>query len=303
MAASLASHAAAQQAGRLTPRDTEFGPETPSGWVHIGYDLNNDGRFDRTEYIYIADLERAREASAGRMQQHGQALRAPIAPGQFGPGFQAGQGQPGQRLMGFSEPVTGGGDAAAPTETVQGQIVSLRAIPVPRTGQLHIAARIRTRSGETQRADLGPAKALEPLNLWIGDRVALSGRRAMLGRMPIVLADQIQASGQSVRVDRTSSPVMRQGTGRIRSLSPAQIDGLQHLLAVMDLQSGDTTLVDLGPASDLRPLSMDSGTPVTIIGRRCTINGRPAVEAHEVDSGGMAVLVDQGSPALDIDKD
>lgn len=300
MAAGLASHAAGQQAGSLTPRNLESGPETPAGWIHIGYDLNNDGRFDKTEYIYIADLERAREMSAGRMQQHSQALRAPIAPGQTSQGF---QGQPRQRLLGFSEPPTDTADASTPTENVQGRIVGLRVFPVPRTGQLHIAARVRTDSGETQRADLGPAKALEPLNLWVGDRVTLSGRRAMLGRMPIVLADQVRAAGKTVRVDRTSSPVMRQGTGRIRSLSPANIDGLQHLLAVMDLQTGDTTLVDLGPAMDLQPLSMDSGTPVTIIGRRCTINGQPAVEAHEVDAAGMVVLVDQGSPALDLDND
>ncbi|MCC6142710.1 MAG: hypothetical protein IT368_02775, partial [Candidatus Hydrogenedentes bacterium] len=38
----------------------------PAGWVRIGYDTDQDGRFEAVEYIYAFDLDQARERSRQR---------------------------------------------------------------------------------------------------------------------------------------------------------------------------------------------------------------------------------------------
>lgn len=110
-------------------------------------------------------------------------------------------------------------------------------------------------------------------------------------------AQRTQSNQERTRSSRRmQSDQQRQPTtlsGRIQNTRQVQITGQRdrHNLVRIQLQSGRSALVNLGPKKTIEDLKVQTGDTVRVTGRRGAINGRPVLMAQSVEVDGRNIRV------------
>lgn len=238
----------------------------PSGWVTIGTDRNNDGRFENTETIFYYDLVEARRSSQERRRQE-DARRGDR---------QHSQHEQTVQLRGTIEDThksnLRGHDGKA---------------------ESHVFAKIDTENRGTERVCLGPKSKISKLNLSEGDEVSIKAERHRVNNRPILMATHVEADGQSVKIERMKSDKANRVRGTIESLNRRSFRGRdgQFVVGDVELQSGRMTSVIFGPESKLERLDLQEGDEIRVMAREGRLNGETALVAAEIHANGETVTI------------
>ncbi len=292
----MAAPAAAQQQSRQ-----QAGPSyqlEPVGWVRVAYDLNNDNVYDTFEYISYYDLERARRSSQQRMREE-QGRRGRTGQQQFRQqqdrrgqmGRQFRQSRSGQRQMSQRQQ-----QRRPRFDTLEGTIREMKTINLTRFEDPHVVARVQTRQGRTGKADLGPKKKIDELNLQKGDRIKVYGKTGTINEKSMLMANLIQTgNNQRITIRRPQDKNLKFYSGEVlktRTASFKKTQGGNNLMARMRLDNGAVTIVNLGPEKDLENSNIKSGQNVAMLARPVNINGRRALVAEQLLIGNQLVDID-----------
>lgn len=236
-------------------------------WVRVDIDANNDGQPDRSTFIHVQDLNRARQVSQQRIQREGRAGT------QFRP---ARQGQRGMRQ-------------GLPAEDQQparltGEVQNLKTMRLIGQEEPHVFAKIQTEQGRVARVDLGPRSSVDQLNLSEGKRITIRGTRARINNRPIIFARQIQSGDQTVQIEQPRTAPLRQVRGEITRIDRIRYRGLdqQHLEAQVRLDTGRTVIIDLGQQNELAQLNLQEGDSISVLVSPIRIDGEQALLARSI---------------------
>jgi hypothetical protein len=242
----------------------------PSGWVRIGTDYDNDGRFEAVETIFLYDLERARRTSRDRARE-GQHTRT----------------QDDQRRESQSRQ-----DRDRQQHHVQGEIQELRRENFSGIDDEVVIARIQTSEGRTAKALLGPRSQLSDLDLSEGDQITVQGSRGHVNDKMMLVAHEVRSGNSSASVDMPRLNLKR-ARGEVLSKRTARFRGFDEsfVVAEVELVSGKRETVNLGPESKVRQLNLSEGDQISLLVRPGRINGQPAMIAEQIRADGQTVEV------------
>ncbi len=233
---------------------------TPMNMALIAYDIDGDQRFDAYEYIFVEDLDAARQRSRSRMdyRRSRDAHRG---------GTEEGQRRQ-RRPRGFR---------------IQGEVRDIRQVNLINMDQPHRIAKIDTPHGVV-KADLGPRDDLDKLALTDGDRITVYGREGRINDCRMLIATRVESGEQKVTIARDRFNTHRKLTGRVIGIRDASFRETDedHRVARVRTRQGRVERVDLGSRQSARSLDVSEGDEITVIGQRGRINGRPALFAHQV---------------------
>ncbi len=245
----------------------------PQGWVMIGYDTDQDQQVDHYEYIHIYDLRRARQSSRQRSGGQGRTqLRQ--SRGSRQQDFQATRGRR-QRT-------------AQVTGTVQGTTQ----VRFANQQQEQTFAKVRTQNGKTAVVHLGPSNRVNQMDLSQGDRIRAQGQVCVVNQRPVLMSNRIQANGQTMRVQQPRASKTRRLKGTISKTATKSLRGQNrpnHLIALIELETGETVPVDLGPKQDLQDVSISEGQQVTLLAQPTRIGGKRILTAQSLAVNGQKV--------------
>ncbi len=245
----------------------------PQGWVMVGYDTDRDQWVDLYEYIHIYDLRRARQSS--RQRSGGQA-RTQLRQ------THSGRQQAAQSMQG----------AQQRTAQVTGTIQDTMQVNLANQQQEHTFAKVRTQNGKTAVVHLGPADRVDRLDLSQGDRVQAQGEVCVVNQRPVLMSNRVQANGLTIRVQQPQGSKMRRLKGTIRKTATKPLRGPNrpdHLIALVQLETGESVPVDLGPEQDLQNVSISEGQRVTLLARPTRIGNRRILAAQSLAVDGQKV--------------
>lgn len=92
---------------------------------------------------------------------------------------------------------------------VQGEITNLKTTRFRRSDQEFQVARVDLKGGRSEQVILGPVQKLNELDLQPGDEVQMLVRRGRYNDQPALIADQIRAAGEVVRVTKPERRQLR----------------------------------------------------------------------------------------------
>jgi hypothetical protein len=232
-----------------------------SGWALVTYDLGNDGQVDGFEYIYIDDLEQARQRSAIRSDR-------PVYRGQ-------------ERSQARSE--------RSPSHRgnyrVHGELSRLKSIYLLDEDQPHVLAKIDPGDGRRIPVDLGPRSDLGRLNLGEGDRLTVTGYESRINNRRMLMATTLESEyGQRVTINRHEGQPRQMIDGRVLSVRTANTgrSAESSMLARVQTDDGRVVQLDLGPADEARDLNISHGDEVSVLGHRGQLQGEETIIASHV---------------------
>ncbi|MEW6253503.1 MAG: hypothetical protein AB1716_22900, partial [Planctomycetota bacterium] len=185
-------------------------------------------------------------------------------------------------------------------------------------GQDRLVADVQTDDGDRIRVDLGPKDDMANVDVDEGDTLIAWGHWTAAGDRTLLHAGRIEVKGQTFVV--TSPPPGEYGLagafepeertvviggaaarelatyrGEVQSVRMARFEGFDqpHALATVQLDTGRTMPVDLGPVAALDTLNIRPGDPIRLRARGGLINDRMGLIAYELSADGMRVLIDQ----------
>ncbi|MEW6249025.1 MAG: hypothetical protein AB1716_00115 [Planctomycetota bacterium] len=232
---------------------------SPTGWIAVGYDFDNDGSFDTIEYVNSYDLERIRSsARTGGFAQAGELT------------YMGGRSQ-----------------------RISGEVTDTFRVNCPETGEQHNVAEVQTASGRTIPVDLGPASASAHIPIEPGEWITARGTSMTFGSQPVLCARNVTVQGQRYTLNQPMmGPMTRQARwhrAEVLNVYPQQFaqSNRTHLVALVQLDTGATKLVLLGPLQNLRNLDIQPGERITFRGIPGTVDQQPALIAHQVRAQGQ----------------
>lgn len=236
---------------------------SPSGWVRVGVDYDNDGYFDALETIYLYDLEVARQKSLQRGRS-GEAQQSRT------------QQRPDQGIKQRQQ-----------WYTVHGKIKELRQEDLSGLKDSCMLARIQqSKDGRTARVCLGPKGQISKLNLQEGDKVTVQGTKGHINKRPMLFARKLESDGQqiSISMHKAHDRSLKRMQAEIRNTRTAKFRGFDepHIVAEVSLRSGQKEMVNLGPKSKVDQLDLEQGDQIFLMARQGRINGEPAMIAERI---------------------
>lgn len=237
----------------------------PQGWITIGADYDNDGRFDALETIYVYDLQQAQQRSRQRANVQQQSNR--------NGGSDARQASSSQQQ-----------NADRRTLEISGTISDTKTERIAGQDSEFLIAHIDTDRGDRMCAVLGPKQKLDRLDLEQGDQIDVQGVRARLNDKLVVMADKVSHDGRSVQVDLPEIQRLKRARGTIESLRTVSFRGFDSpfVIAEVTTMNNRKQLVNLGPEKKLKKLELQEGDELRVLARPGTVNGQPAMIAQEI---------------------
>jgi len=267
----------------------------PQGWIHMGADYDNDGRFEAIETIYLLDLQQAQERSKARAradQQRSQTdrYRSERRPMSESRRMRRDDSRRSQRD--FRRDQTDSRSDRRIAE-LRGEITRTKTGKLAGKDQSYVMAHLDTRSGNRVCAVLGPQNKLKDWDLQEGDRIQLRGVRARLNDRKVIMADRVSHDGNSVKVDLPSPQRLKRAKGEILDMRTVRFKGHDESFVVAQVETPNDKkrLVNLGPKSNLKKLKLEKGDEVRILARPGKISGRQAMIAQEIVAGDRRVDV------------
>ncbi|GAA5511033.1 PDZ domain-containing protein [Novipirellula caenicola] len=290
---------------------------SPSGWIRMAIDYDNDGSFDAVETIFTYDLEKARESSRQRANRDAQNRDAQNRDAQkrhsqkqddsrarsqqHDAGRQKASAERGDRAVAFKQEADDRDRnqsqsrqaANRSQETVTGKILQLRSETIVGIDEPCVIARIRSEDNWPAKAVLGPKSQIERLNLGEGDEITVTGRKGRVNDRSMLLASTVSSGGDKVTVNLPSSRNAKRVRGELLSMRTAQFRNYdrQFVIAEIQCQSGKKATVNLGAKSKVDQLNLSEGDELRLIVRPAKVNGEPAMVADEVMANGKSVNV------------
>jgi plastocyanin len=138
-------------------------------------------------------------AGSSCLAQYGQPESVPGPSEQYQPGNQI--GQPGQYQPEQYQ-------LSPQRQQIQGQVLRTRRINVASTNTAILAALVETTKGRRVIVDLGPTRNLRDQDVEIrtGDEIVARGWFSRVANVPVLLANRVQANGQTVAIRREELP-------------------------------------------------------------------------------------------------
>lgn len=266
---------------------------SPTGWVRVATDYDNDGNFDTVETMYLYDLEIAQESSRSRDQEH---EHHHLSQEQYEPETES-QSQT-QRYSGqqFSSTQPGFETGCShPHESVTGSIQEIRYEQLAGMPEQCLIARISSDEGRSAKACLGPQSQLSRLDLQEGSRLTVEGVRGHINDKSMLIACQVSSAGEQVTVNMPPSRHLKRVHGEILRARLARFRGYHepYVVAQVRTRDGQRELVNLGPRSKVRELDVQEGDQIAMLVRPGLIDGRPAMIAEQLHARGRLVDVTQ----------
>lgn len=226
----------------------------PGGWVTVFVDYDGDGRIDGRESLYYFDLLSARNDS--RQRRAREQVRRPAPPR-----------RPQQEIV-----------------QLQGTIQEQAEFELTGHEAKFVVARINTENEKTARVVLGMREDLEKLNLDDGSQVNVKGERRLINNKPVVFASMVTSQGKVADVSPPRARSEQRVRGTIQSVEERSFRGRdgEFLVADVELASGRTRTINLGPKARLEALQLSEGDEVRVLARNGRINGRSALIAAQV---------------------
>ena len=267
---------------------------SPSGWIRMAVDYDNDGSFDAVETIYTYDLEKARKSSRDRANREAQ-KSANAQRSQRDGQLASSQGSRDERQAG-SRGQSSADDRSASNqqrEPISGEIIQLQRQTLSGMDEPCVIARVRADNNRSAKVLLGPRSKLQKLKLAEGDRVSIEGRKGRVNDKSILLASTIESDGKQVSVDMPTSRNAKRIRGELLSMRTAEFqnhDG-KFVIAEVQCQNGNQSTVNLGAKSKIDQLNLSEGDELRLIVRPAKMNGKPGMVADEVRANGKSVNV------------
>ncbi len=284
----------------------------PQGWVMVGYDTDGDQNIDAYEYIHIYDLRRAEQRSRQRAGGESRTQLRQTRPGrqQDSQRMQGRRRQDSQRMQGRGRqgPMMQGrgqqqwfqtgqqqrrGSAATQRRQVSGTIQDTKQVQLAQQRQKHTFAKVRTQQGRTVVVDLGPSNRVNQLDLSRGDRIQAQGQVSMVNQRPVLMSEQVRANNQTIRLETPKGSQTKRLEGTITKTATRRLRGQNqpaHVIALVELETGQKVPVDLGRKSDLQDVSISEGKDITLLARSAKIGNRTilvaesmGIDGHQVD--------------------
>ncbi len=248
----------------------------PQGWVKLGVDYNNDGRYDAFETIFVYDLQMAQKRSRDRLEQ-GQSEQS--------------QSQSGRQS---SRQSAGSKKQQSATAKLAGELQDMRKIRMRDSEQQFVIARVRTDEGRTAKVLLGKQQQLSGFDLSNGDRIEVEGRRGRINDQPVLVANKLKAGGKAmqIEIERKNQPV-RQFKGDIVRTRTTRFQGhdSSFLVAEMRCEDGSSRLVNLGPKEKFADVDVKQAEEVCVLAATGKIDGKKALIAEEVSVDGETIKI------------
>ncbi|MEZ6114303.1 MAG: hypothetical protein R3C99_25320 [Pirellulaceae bacterium] len=276
----------------------------PQGWVTVATDMNNDGKFDKVETIYLYDLQiaqqrsqaRARAQADSQRQDHGQTQgQRQMAQRQMTQRQRAGQG--GSSRNQWTNRDDDGGSARGSVHRLEGQLKDINQIRLTDSDKQQTIARLKVRDGRTARIFLGDKSQLSSLNLQDGDNITIIGVPGRVNDRWMLVARKITANGESISLNQQqqqqSNAGLKRVSGQITDTRKAKFRGHDEQFMVVQIQTdqGDSVIANLGPVSRLESLDLQNGDAVTVLARQGSVNGETAWIAEQVRANERTAMI------------
>ncbi len=291
---------AQQSAGRQNNQNQQTRVQLdPEKWIWIGYDRNNDGMIDGYEYLSVYDLETARKSSRERMDlsSNGQSRGTRFQDQSQSPSYMQSRQSRETRQFSDSQQMSAQDrmqDRAARMDRLEGRIQSTRTVTLSQLNERHALAKVKTQDGTIARVDLGPQRQIKKLDLKKGDQVVLMGSGGKINDIPVFLAQRIQTDGRTLNIARAPGKEMHRYNAEVLNTRTASFSGKNlpdQQFARVRLENGRTTIVALGPASDMTGLNIQPGQKIAMLAHTADIQGKRALVADEVFAGGKLTAI------------
>jgi len=191
-----------------------------------------------------------------------------------------------------------------------GQVIRTKQVDVRGSTEKFLVALLDTGDGQRQIVELGPTANFKLTPIHTGDQIAVRGPRAMLGNLNVLLATQVNVSGELVAIKRVAPAAVAVAAvaagypvtdkiikvdGRIEHLRTSRLLGtrMEHLIAEVVTRNARAIVVDLGPPSALWRADIRQGEWITIQGQQMNVNNRPVLLALEINKNGIPHLIDR----------
>lgn len=267
----------------------------PRGWIRIAVDYDGDGRYDAYEQIYAFDLERARTASRDRQARLSRRDREIAQPQQqFEARQRSAQDRPTLRER-FREVFTGQERQQPQLTRLEGELRNVRSMQFTGVEGKEKLAHLVTDQGQTERVALGPEQQLERLDLEDGARVSIAGYRGEINDRPVIVAEQVAAGGDTVRINRQRpSEALRRFHGQVLQTRTTRLrdHDERFVIANVRLDDGPTMQVILGPQSKVRRLDLQEGDEIALLAQQARLNRQAALLAQQIAANEQVVRID-----------
>jgi hypothetical protein len=245
-------------------------------WIRVGYDYDNDGRFDRFEYLYRPDLDRARYRSSQRPEAAGMSMKD---------------------FRGYYRDAPPMSERRAEMNSVTGTIDDLKRIRLAEMEDEHQLAKIRTADGRIARVDFGPVVNLREFDIRHGDMVTVHGSRGTINDKEMLMANRIEAGGRTISIGWPNDRHLSRYSGEVLSARIAHFRNTSfpdQLFARVLLDQGGVTTVNLGPSGMLPYMSPEDlrGKRISFLAHPAKIGNRVALVSDELRIDGRTVRVD-----------
>lgn len=265
----------------------------PQGWVTVATDMNNDGKFDKVETIYLYDLQIAQQRSQARARAQADSQRQDQ--NQMAQRQRSGQGSSSRDQ--WTNRDNDGGSARGSVHRLEGRVTDINQIRLTNSDQQQTIARLKVRDGRTARVFLGDKSQLSSLDLQDGDNITIVGVPGRVNDRWMLVARQITANGESIslnqRQQQQSNSGLKRVSGRITDTRKAKFRGHDEQFMVVQIQTdqGDSVIANLGPLSRLQSLDLQNGDAVTVLARRGSVNGETAWIAEQVRANERTAMI------------
>ncbi|QDU82381.1 hypothetical protein Pla110_41360 [Polystyrenella longa] len=251
-------NSAAQQGQNQQSQNQQYQQQSESheddvnmvGWVNVGVDYDNDGRFDAIHTLFLTDLEKAQDESQKRSDK--------------------------EQNMAMQE---------RSRIELSGKIKEMHPRSMIDSDQKKIVATITKEDGSTMKACLGPEDKVNPLGLKEGSQVELTGVRARVNGEDHLMAKTVVFNGEEITNELPARRGMMRLKGEITDTRETNFRGHedQFVIARVKMDGKDQKRqVNLGPVDKFEGVELKEGTSIRVLGHQGRINGEPALIAQQV---------------------
>lgn len=194
------------------------------------------------------------------------------------------------------------GEEPATLSELQGKILREKEVSVYGTDVKSKLVLLELENGQRLAVDLGPVTALKSEVLKEGESVTVHGGMVKVGEEPVFLAHQLDAGGQSFKIERPLTQDLTGGGGQSRQFqmngvveNTQNVDvrggGGQNVVVLLHNERGKRVLVDLGPVSGMQEMQLKKGDRIAVTGHSVRIGDRAILFAESVSMNNRTVQV------------
>lgn len=157
--------------------------------------------------------------------------------------------------------------------------------------------RVRLEDDDARIVSLGSRLIVTDLDLEKGSQISVSGRNARIDNRDVLVASRIEVEGKLFLVREHNRPETGQkfpieGTVKDVSMTNLSDDSReQNLLIRLELENGETCVVDLGQGTTLSDLDIEKGSEIRLHGNKTKVDGKSLIVASRISVDGDSTRI------------